>query len=93
LTVQQTLKFALSTKTPATRIPGLSRDAFVQQMLELFAKMFGMMHTLNTMVGNQFIRGVSGGERKRVSIIEVSIFIHRIITNPHSTQLTSRAKK
>ncbi|PWW73362.1 hypothetical protein C7212DRAFT_235753 [Tuber magnatum] len=70
LTVQQTLKFALSTKTPATRIPGLSRDAFVQQMLELFAKMFGMKHTLNTMVGNSFIRGVSGGERKRVSIIE-----------------------
>lgn len=32
--------------------------------------MFGMKHVLNTMVGNQFVRGVSGGERKRVSIIE-----------------------
>ena len=32
--------------------------------------MFGMNHTLNTIVGNQFTRGVSGGERKRVSIME-----------------------
>lgn len=69
-------------------------------MLELFAKMFGMMHTLNTMVGNQFIRGVSGGERKRVSIIEVSIFIHSshhhqpslVSTNlPQKKALASRA--
>jgi len=67
LTVQQTLKFALGTKTPVTRIPGLSRDAFVQQMLELFAKMFGAMHTSNTMVGNSFIRGISGGGKKRVN--------------------------
>jgi ABC-type multidrug transport system ATPase subunit len=31
---------------------------------------FGLSHTLNTKVGNDFIRGVSGGERKRVSIAE-----------------------
>jgi ATP-binding cassette subfamily G (WHITE) protein 2 (SNQ2) len=39
-------------------------------MLNLFATMFKMKHVLNTMVGNAFIRGVSGGERKRVSIME-----------------------
>lgn len=39
-------------------------------MLELFLNMFGMKHTLNTIVGNQYTRGVSGGERKRVSIME-----------------------
>lgn len=39
-------------------------------MLNLFATMFKMKHVLNTMVGNQFMRGVSGGERKRVSIME-----------------------
>jgi len=27
-------------------------------------------HTSNTLVGNEFVRGVSGGERKRVSIAE-----------------------
>lgn len=39
-------------------------------MLDLFLNMFGMKHTINTIVGNQFTRGVSGGERKRVSIME-----------------------
>lgn len=60
----------MRTKTPFKRTPGVSRSAFVEQMLDLFAKMFGMTHVLNTMVGNPYIRGVSGGERKRVSIIE-----------------------
>ena len=30
-------------------------------------------HTRNTNVGNDFVRGVSGGERKRVSIAEASL--------------------
>lgn len=32
--------------------------------------MFGIEHTANTKVGNEYIRGVSGGERKRISIAE-----------------------
>jgi ABC-type multidrug transport system permease subunit/ABC-type multidrug transport system ATPase subunit len=31
----------------------------------------GISHTHDTKVGNEFVRGVSGGERKRVSILEV----------------------
>ena len=34
---------------------------------------FGLSHTYNTKVGNDFIRGVSGGERKRVSIAEMMV--------------------
>lgn len=34
---------------------------------------FGLSHTYNTKVGNDFIRGVSGGERKRVSIAEMAL--------------------
>ncbi|CAD0090187.1 unnamed protein product [Aureobasidium mustum] len=37
---------------------------------------FGISHTINTIVGNSFVRGVSGGERKRVSLAEV------LTTNP-----------
>lgn len=33
--------------------------------------MFKIEHTIKTPVGNAFIRGVSGGERKRVSIAEM----------------------
>jgi len=32
--------------------------------------MFGISHTINTKVGDDFVRGVSGGERKRVTIAE-----------------------
>lgn len=35
--------------------------------------MFGISHTVNTRVGNDFVRGVSGGERKRVSIAEAAL--------------------
>ncbi|KAF3941557.1 hypothetical protein ABW19_dt0205188 [Dactylella cylindrospora] len=70
LTVEQTLRFALKMKTPQTRIPGTSKNAFVETMLNLYTSMFGMKHTLKTMVGNHMVRGVSGGERKRVSIME-----------------------
>ena len=36
----------------------------------MLAKVFGISHVMDTLVGNEHIRGVSGGERKRVSIIE-----------------------
>jgi hypothetical protein len=35
--------------------------------------MFGITHTANTKVGNDFVRGVSGGERKRVTIAEATL--------------------
>ncbi len=35
--------------------------------------MFGISHTINTRVGNEYIRGVSGGERKRVTISEAAL--------------------
>jgi len=34
---------------------------------------YGLSHTVNTKVGDNFVRGVSGGERKRVSIAEASL--------------------
>jgi len=35
--------------------------------------MFGITHTTNTRVGNEFVRGISGGERKRVTIAEATL--------------------
>lgn len=64
LTVRQTLEFALQNKTPKRWIHRTAQ--FVQE----FGKAFGMSHVMDTLVGNEFIRGVSGGERKRVSILE-----------------------
>ncbi|KAL8291281.1 hypothetical protein RQP46_002259 [Phenoliferia psychrophenolica] len=71
LTVGQTIKFALSTKTPGKRLPAQTRQLFQQQVMDLLLKMLGISHTRDTMVGSAFVRGVSGGERKRVSIAEM----------------------
>ncbi|PLW16757.1 hypothetical protein PCANC_12310 [Puccinia coronata f. sp. avenae] len=71
LTVYQTLKFALRTKTPGKRLPSVTRAQFVDQVLDVLLKMLGISHTKNTLVGDAHVRGVSGGERKRVSIAEM----------------------
>ena len=73
LTVGQTLGFALDTKTPGKRPMGMTKAEFKDRVIGLLLKMFNIEHTINTIVGNPFMRGVSGGERKRVSIAEMMI--------------------
>ncbi|CAM9010933.1 unnamed protein product [Wickerhamomyces anomalus] len=70
LTVDETFRFAIACKTPHTRINNASREQYVTAVRDLLATVFGLRHTYNTKVGNEFVRGVSGGERKRVSIAE-----------------------
>ena len=64
LTVWQTLKFSLLNKTKKRE------KSEINIILEALLKMFAISHTKQTLVGNEFVRGVSGGERKRVSIAE-----------------------
>ncbi|TKA58659.1 hypothetical protein B0A49_10378 [Cryomyces minteri] len=73
LTVGQTLGFALDTKTPGKRPHGMSSKDFKDKVIDLLLRMFNIEHTKNTIVGNPFVRGVSGGERKRVSIAEMMV--------------------
>ncbi|CAN3362511.1 protein Snq2p [Diutina catenulata] len=70
LTVEQTLRFAVACKTPRLRINHVSREVYIDKMVQVLATVLGLRHALHTMVGNDFVRGVSGGERKRVSIGE-----------------------
>jgi ATP-binding cassette subfamily G (WHITE) protein 2 (SNQ2) len=75
LTVKQTLKFALKTRTPGkeSRNQGESRADYVREFLKVVLKLFWIEHTVGTKVGDEFVRGVSGGEKKRVSIAEAMI--------------------
>lgn len=73
LTVGTTLNFAAKLRAPENRPVGISREEFAQRITEVYMAMYGLSHTFNTKVGNNFVRGVSGGERKRVSIAELSI--------------------
>jgi ATP-binding cassette, subfamily G (WHITE), member 2, PDR len=73
LTVGETLEFAAAARTPSKRVLGVPRKAFSNYMAKIMMNIFGLAHTRNTKVGNDFVRGVSGGERKRVSIAEMAL--------------------
>lgn len=73
MSVGDTLEFAAKLRTPANRPAGVSRDQYVKHVTDVTMATFGLSHTKNTKVGNDYIRGVSGGERKRVSIAEVHL--------------------
>lgn len=42
-------------------------------LCDVVMSVFGISHTFDTRVGDDFVRGVSGGERKRVSIAESAL--------------------
>lgn len=75
LKVKDTLKFALKSRTPAShsRKDGESRDDYVSDFFQMATKIFWIEHTVDTIVGNEFTRGVSGGEKRRVSIAEALV--------------------
>ena len=73
LTVGQTLEFAALARAPRNRLPGVTRDQYAKHMTAVIMAVFGLSHTYNTKVGNDFVRGCSGGERKRVSIAESAL--------------------
>ncbi|KAA8649577.1 uncharacterized protein ATNIH1004_002248 [Aspergillus tanneri] len=73
LSVGDTLYFAALARVPR-KIPGrLSRELYATHLRDVTMAMFGIGHTKNTRVGNDFVRGVSGGERKRVTIAEAAL--------------------
>ncbi|KAM9934023.1 hypothetical protein OXX80_006374, partial [Metschnikowia pulcherrima] len=72
LSVGDTLEFAARMKTPQNR-GEVSREEYAKHMAAVYMATYGLSHTRHTNVGNDFVRGVSGGERKRVSIAEASL--------------------
>ncbi|KAK1143727.1 hypothetical protein N8T08_006128 [Aspergillus melleus] len=73
LTVGQTLEFAAAARMPSQRLQGASRAESAKYMTQVIMAVLGLSHTYNTKVGSDFVRGVSGGERKRVSIAEMAL--------------------
>ena len=80
LTVWQTLKFSLINKTRKH-----DRDS-IPVIIDALLKMFGISHTKNTFVGNEYVHGVSGGERKRVSIAETLATKSSVVCWDNSTR-------
>ncbi|KAJ3307835.1 hypothetical protein HDU76_004330, partial [Blyttiomyces sp. JEL0837] len=64
LTVRQTLDFALQCRVP----DAVARKNLIQTIL----KLYGLVNIQNTKIGDAFLRGVSGGEKKRVTLAEAT---------------------
>ncbi|KAH6696966.1 ABC-2 type transporter-domain-containing protein [Plectosphaerella plurivora] len=73
LSVGDALYFAAAARCPKTIPDGIQRHEYISHLRDVTMAMFGMSHTRQTRVGNDFVRGVSGGERKRVTIAEASL--------------------
>ncbi|KAJ5640919.1 hypothetical protein N7528_000544 [Penicillium herquei] len=86
LTVGQTLSFAAHARAPHKRLDGVSRSEYCDTLVQVVMSVFGLSHTFNTKVGSEFVRGVSGGERKRVSIAEMFLSRCRIGAWDNSTR-------
>jgi len=84
LTVTETLRFAAQSSLPDASLlletPGLSDEdrAIVEELIvldakrpELLTQMLGLSECANTIVGNELLRGVSGGQKKRVGLGEM----------------------
>lgn len=63
LTVRETLNFAADLRLPSA----LSKAQRRARVAEVIAKM-GLTECADTLIGSEFIKGISGGEKRRVSI-------------------------
>lgn len=80
LNVWQTLGFALMNKTKR------HEAGTIPIIVDALLTMFGITHTKYTKVGNEYVRGVSGGERKRVGIAETLATKSTVVCWDNSTR-------
>lgn len=63
LTVRETLHFAAGLRLPKW----MSKDKKIQRAEEVIMKM-GLKDCADNLIGSEFVKGISGGERRRVTI-------------------------
>ncbi|GMH61060.1 hypothetical protein TL16_g03182 [Triparma laevis f. inornata] len=63
LTVRETLRFQAKLKANPN-LTNMQRRAFVNEVLDVL----GLTHVQHTLIGDELVRGISGGQRKRVNI-------------------------
>ena len=80
LNVWQTLKLSLLNKTKKRQ------KGEIDIIIDALMRMFGIRHTAKTLVGNEYTPGVSGGERKRVSIAETLATKSTVVCWDNSTR-------
>ncbi|KAK8105542.1 hypothetical protein PG999_008901 [Apiospora kogelbergensis] len=86
LTVGETLTFGARARSIRTPPPGLTRRQMEDMSRDVIMAVLGISHTFDTRVGDDLVRGVSGGERKRVSIAEAALTGARLQCWDNSTR-------
>jgi ATP-binding cassette subfamily G (WHITE) protein 2 (SNQ2) len=71
LKVGESLEFASAMRTPSREADSRSRSAHATLTAEALMRIFGLEHARDIVVGDASLRGISGGEKKRVSLAEV----------------------
>ncbi|RAL67265.1 hypothetical protein DID88_008029 [Monilinia fructigena] len=72
LTVGETLIFAAKARAPPDfTFPGVTRQVYAEHMKDVTMTTLGLSHVEKMPVGSDYVKGISAGERKRVSIAEV----------------------
>jgi len=86
LTVDQTLEFAAASRAPAKQSRLETREEYVKTLKAVMLAIFGLRHTVDTKVGGDYVRGISGGQRKRVSIAELIMTRAKVACHDNSTR-------
>ena len=79
LTVKETLAFAAENSCASTEPFGdAALDQMEKERAERLIHLIGLEEATNTIIGNDLLRGVSGGQRKRVTLGEMLITNSRV---------------
>ncbi|KAI9645137.1 Multidrug resistance protein [Ciborinia camelliae] len=74
LTVGETLLFAAKARAPRDyTFPGVTQQVYAEHMRDVMMTTFGLSHVEKVQVGNDCVKGISEGERKRLSIAEAAL--------------------
>ncbi|KAH8670380.1 ATP-binding cassette transporter [Tricladium varicosporioides] len=73
LTVGETLTFASHARCQKVLPQGITRNHYCERLRDVVMAMYGISHTIHTKVGDKYTPGISGGERKRVTIAEATL--------------------
>jgi ABC-type multidrug transport system ATPase subunit len=99
LTVSETLRFAAASSVPlASLLPpaALAADPELEsleaQRGDMLISLLGLDESKDVIVGNEMLRGVSGGQKKRVTIGEMLVGNARLLALDEVSRLTAQAQ-
>ncbi|KAF2756238.1 hypothetical protein EJ05DRAFT_518928 [Pseudovirgaria hyperparasitica] len=86
LTVRETLEFTAAAVTPASPQAGVSRNDHIRSYADATIRLFSLEKVADSKIGDDLVRGISGGERQRLSVAEAMMKCCQIQAWDNSTR-------